>query len=616
MEREYMTKHKIFLGLFATAFGAMFLSTLVSGDLLAKAKEPPCTTKTKESPCVTKAKEPACVTKAKKFAEVAKFEELDQELESCCEKGEAYESCRMLFGLALQEGDLMEAQKWLRHACEQHLPSCLEKIILNGNDPQSGRYQVQYPNGSLKYEATYSGGPDNVRTRDWYENGNISSEISYVNGKRHGRSRYWFPNGQLAEEKYFKNDTAEGKWTKWDEGGEKVREESFRSGLNGGVTKEWKEGKLLFLKHYKEGKPHGITKTWDEEGNLDIVRQYKHGKFHGKQSFYRKGVVTSSRTYKNDVLDGIAGEFYDDGKKRSKVLYQNENVVKSEHWYPDGKREEIKNYHCEKDACPQHACAQHGVQKMWYENGQLFQEQHYRFGKKDGEELRYSPTGLLRERISFKDDKEDGVSELFYSNGQKASQRFLRNGKWNGEDLAWYSNGNIMSKHFYQDGLEHGQFENYFSDGKLALLSFYEGGKPTGLWVKYYSNGQKHMEGEYESGLRKGTWIEWREDGAQKATYHYEKGRLQGWRGKKIPKSLQGDERLDSKTDWISVVLLDVTGLPLHEAQYEITLPDGEVRKGQLDDTGLAILEGVAHGNAEVSFPEHDDFVRKDKEED
>ncbi len=57
---------------------------------------------------------------------------------------------------------------------------------------------------------------------------------------------------------------------------------------------------------------------------------------------------------------------------------------------------------------------------------------------------------------------------------------------------------------------------------------------------------------------------------------------------------------------WIEIVLLDQDGRPVPREPYQLTLPDGATRSGNLDDNGFVRVEGIVPGSCDVSFPKID----------
>jgi hypothetical protein len=55
---------------------------------------------------------------------------------------------------------------------------------------------------------------------------------------------------------------------------------------------------------------------------------------------------------------------------------------------------------------------------------------------------------------------------------------------------------------------------------------------------------------------------------------------------------------------WIAVQLIDDRGDPVPNAAYKVTLPDGSVMNGSLDDQGIVRFDEIDPGECLVSFPE------------
>jgi len=68
------------------------------------------------------------------------------------------------------------------------------------------------------------------------------------------------------------------------------------------------------------------------------------------------------------------------------------------------------------------------------------------------------------------------------------------------------------------------------------------------------------------------------------------------------------DESDDSEEEltWIEIELVDEEDNPVPGERYEITTPDGRVKRGTLDENGFARVEGVRPGECKVAFPRLD----------
>jgi hypothetical protein len=54
---------------------------------------------------------------------------------------------------------------------------------------------------------------------------------------------------------------------------------------------------------------------------------------------------------------------------------------------------------------------------------------------------------------------------------------------------------------------------------------------------------------------------------------------------------------------FIEIVLLDADSRPVAGEAFEITLPDGQVRTGRLDQNGFSRIDGIDPGTCDVRFP-------------
>ena len=62
------------------------------------------------------------------------------------------------------------------------------------------------------------------------------------------------------------------------------------------------------------------------------------------------------------------------------------------------------------------------------------------------------------------------------------------------------------------------------------------------------------------------------------------------------------EERREKKS-WIEIELVDKKGKPVPGEEYRITLPDGKVWPGTLNEKGLARVEGIEPGMCKITFP-------------
>ena len=68
----------------------------------------------------------------------------------------------------------------------------------------------------------------------------------------------------------------------------------------------------------------------------------------------------------------------------------------------------------------------------------------------------------------------------------------------------------------------------------------------------------------------------------------------------------QTQEEKEQKKSWIAIELVDEENSPVPGEAYRITLPDGPVIEGTLDEKGYARVEGIEPGTCQITFPELD----------
>ena len=68
----------------------------------------------------------------------------------------------------------------------------------------------------------------------------------------------------------------------------------------------------------------------------------------------------------------------------------------------------------------------------------------------------------------------------------------------------------------------------------------------------------------------------------------------------------ESEEPEQPQTSWIEIELIGEDDKPIPGEPYRITLPDGTVADGTLDEQGQARVEDFASGNCTVTFPNLD----------
>ena len=65
-------------------------------------------------------------------------------------------------------------------------------------------------------------------------------------------------------------------------------------------------------------------------------------------------------------------------------------------------------------------------------------------------------------------------------------------------------------------------------------------------------------------------------------------------------------EEKKKKKSWIEIELVDEADQPVAGERYKVTLPDGSVAEGTLDEKGLAKIKEIEPGSCKITFPDLD----------
>ncbi len=124
-----------------------------------------------------------------------------------------------------------------------------------------------------------------------------------------------------------------------------------------------------------------------------------------------------------------------------------------------------------------------------------------------------------------------GVNVLFYENGQVKRVAFFHRGRLHGTSKIFYPDGKLNHVTTYKEGLPDGAIISYYESGKIIAEGVYKDGKLIGEYFRYYESGEKESLAHYIDGVLDGKVFEWYENGNQKSIHHYLKGALHSKEG-------------------------------------------------------------------------------------
>ncbi|MGK7390715.1 MAG: toxin-antitoxin system YwqK family antitoxin [Candidatus Cyclobacteriaceae bacterium M2_1C_046] len=138
-----------------------------------------------------------------------------------------------------------------------------------------------------------------------------------------------------------------------------------------------------------------------------------------------------------------------------------------------------------------------GIQKYYYENGNIMSEGNLIDGKLNGTWKYYDEAGNLSLAGDFKDDVEEG-EWTWYANNKITKKGSYKNGIPDGVWLKFYDNGTLMDSGNFLNARMEGHWVYKYPNGKISSEGEMNMNHTRGLWKNYYENGQIANEIEYD----------------------------------------------------------------------------------------------------------------------
>ena len=231
-------------------------------------------------------------------------------------------------------------------------------VWINNNCPIDGLFRVYWTEKGeatldpeegvgLRYEWYYKDGKRADGTsKSWHENGKIKQEYIWKNegvtlrgdlkepvgGTVDGTSKWWHPNGQLKQTQNWKNGVKHGVSNSWHKHGQKRSEETYKDGkLVDGLNTVWFDtGTKRFESTYKDGLKNGLENEWHQ---------------HAGAKLGERGQKLLEGTWKNGNREGLWTEWYENGQKKSEIIYKDDvEYGKWIKWYKNGQKESEGTY--------------------------------------------------------------------------------------------------------------------------------------------------------------------------------------------------------------------------------------------------------------------------------
>lgn len=188
---------------------------------------------------------------------------------------------------------------------------------------KTGPWKVYYPDGKLRYEASFvEGKPVGQMTR-YKENGTLSAIMQFSFDSKRCYAKLYRNARSLSAEGLYIDQKKDSVWSYYASNGSLRMKETYKDGLLSGVsTSYYPSGNISQETMFVNGKRNGRLKQYYDNGVLRQVCNYKDNKLHGRyETYYINSTPESSGNYYNDLLDGEWTYYSEEGETKSVLKY-------------------------------------------------------------------------------------------------------------------------------------------------------------------------------------------------------------------------------------------------------------------------------------------------------
>jgi antitoxin component YwqK of YwqJK toxin-antitoxin module len=237
------------------------------------------------------------------------------------------------------EEDSLPLLKYLNHMknlgllilfCLVHTLS-ISQETLNQTDSKGmkqGNWVGKYPSGALKYEGKFDNNKPVGEWKRYHENGKVKALMSYRLLSERVFAVLFDDEGILYAKGVFDGTLRDSTWNFF-KGDLVVRTENYRMGKKEGkATMFDKEGKVISVKEWKNDLPDGMAIDYYPNGKIRSEVSFVQGKRNGKALFYdENGFKSMEGSYLDDLSDGDWNQFGKDGKLLYRFKYVKGEIV-------------------------------------------------------------------------------------------------------------------------------------------------------------------------------------------------------------------------------------------------------------------------------------------------
>ncbi|HEX8529754.1 MAG TPA: hypothetical protein VF646_07015, partial [Cytophagales bacterium] len=344
-----------------------------------------------------------------------------------------------------------------------------------------GEWQWFHDNGKPAKTVTFRGGKQEGVCKQFFADGTLYQEYNYVNGETDGLVRVYDTDGKPYLEQEHKAGQIR-KYRYFDKQGKVVDEASARGSKLRWVTR-FPSGVVRLEGELVNGKLEGKVRTYHESGYLASEGTYRADELDGpEKDYYADGTVSSQQEYKKGKPDGLHRRFHQNGQVATEGwLADGERQGEWRTYYANGKPDE-KTYYLNDEP--------EGYQEYYRPDGKKYLEVRYQ-GSVVQHHEQYDTLGKPMHRVTLQ--QGNGPVEWKHLNGKPMMRVTYRFGKKEGEETSFYPTGKVRSRYHYRYQDLHGAGEAYHPNGKLRMQAFYRLGEIDSTFHRYDEKGRLEL---------------------------------------------------------------------------------------------------------------------------
>ncbi|MCQ2188758.1 MAG: hypothetical protein MJZ00_02420 [Paludibacteraceae bacterium] len=189
---------------------------------------------------------------------------------------------------------------------------------------KQGEWGKFYPNGNPKYIGNFKDDVPVGEFQHFYENGRPQCVQTYSDAT-HSKAVFYESDGvTVSHQGAYIGKEKDGKWEYFSKG-KLTLEENYKNGKKHGLQKSYSKEQVLIEEiPYVDGVIHGTRKNYLGDGKLYYTVEYVKGKMHGKYEAYDgTDKIVETGSYKNDKKEGEWKTYNDKGEVAETLIFEN-----------------------------------------------------------------------------------------------------------------------------------------------------------------------------------------------------------------------------------------------------------------------------------------------------